>query len=407
MRLPIILFIALSVEALGQNAPAKQGIEFFSGSWAQALEEAGRTGKPIFVDFYATWCGPCKQMARNVFTDPVAGEVLSNMICLSIDAEKQEQALVNEVGLRVYPTLFVFDSKGKVAARYEGALDTDGLVQFVHSAFNQEATVAAFQTNPTDPTIAYAYITLEAGKNPGKADSLSTAILNTFSDGQLRTREAWDMLVNYSTRYDSKAFAFVTRNAGWYLKNIVNETEFEKGYGWFIGTMLQRAAETNDEELLKKATQDFITMRKSCGTLNKPEAYFREAIRISYKAHAQDSLYLSDMTVFANRYHPTDWKQLTATSLYVLTNDVHNKKAQQAACTMAYKAMSLNKNPYTLWVAGLAKNSEGKTREGKSLIHLAMQGTKDVSLTLNSSGAVSIDLSELMDTVLSVPHKVK
>lgn len=50
-----------------------QGIDFFKGEWEAALEQARNQDKLIFVDAYATWCGPCKRMAADVFPDPQVG----------------------------------------------------------------------------------------------------------------------------------------------------------------------------------------------------------------------------------------------------------------------------------------------------------------------------------------------
>lgn len=51
-----------------------QGIDFFHGSWAAAQEKAKAEQKLIFVDAFASWCGPCKRMAAQVFPDPQVGD---------------------------------------------------------------------------------------------------------------------------------------------------------------------------------------------------------------------------------------------------------------------------------------------------------------------------------------------
>lgn len=50
-----------------------QGIDFFHGSYEEALKKARSENKGIFVDVYTSWCGPCKKMAREVFTQAGVG----------------------------------------------------------------------------------------------------------------------------------------------------------------------------------------------------------------------------------------------------------------------------------------------------------------------------------------------
>lgn len=67
-----------------------QGIEFFHGTYEEALQKARAEGKQIFVDVYTSWCGPCKMMAKNVFTRQEVGDYYNNkFVCLKLDAEKE------------------------------------------------------------------------------------------------------------------------------------------------------------------------------------------------------------------------------------------------------------------------------------------------------------------------------
>ena len=42
-------------------------MHFETGDWASVQTKAKENGKLIFIDFYTTWCGPCKQMSKNIF----------------------------------------------------------------------------------------------------------------------------------------------------------------------------------------------------------------------------------------------------------------------------------------------------------------------------------------------------
>ena len=87
----LLLSALLLLVALPALAQEGQGIRFFKGSFEEALKEAQRQGKPLFVDFYATWCVPCKKMEKTVFTQPEVGTYFNErFISLQLDAEKPE-----------------------------------------------------------------------------------------------------------------------------------------------------------------------------------------------------------------------------------------------------------------------------------------------------------------------------
>ena len=120
-------------EALSGNAPnpvAEDGINFFNGTWAEAKAEAKKTGKLIFVDAYAAWCGPCKWMAANSFPDKNVGAFFNkNFINVKMDMEKGEgKGLASSFGIRAYPTLLFIDGNGKTVNKSEGALDAASLL---------------------------------------------------------------------------------------------------------------------------------------------------------------------------------------------------------------------------------------------------------------------------------------
>ena len=51
-----------------------QGIIFSSGDFDDIVKQAKEQKKGIFVDVYTSWCGPCKMMAKKVFTNTKVGE---------------------------------------------------------------------------------------------------------------------------------------------------------------------------------------------------------------------------------------------------------------------------------------------------------------------------------------------
>ncbi len=118
------LFVAVFLLFAAGNLSA-QGINFYKGTWSEALTEAKAKNKLIFVDAYASWCGPCKWMAKNVFTDAAVGEFYNkNFINLKIDMEKPENAeFAKKYPVQGYPTLYFINAQGKVVNKNLGGME--------------------------------------------------------------------------------------------------------------------------------------------------------------------------------------------------------------------------------------------------------------------------------------------
>ncbi|MEN3040037.1 MAG: thioredoxin family protein [Bacteroidia bacterium] len=106
------------------------GVRFFEGSWEALLKEAQKQGKPIFVDFYAVWCGPCKMLERYTFSNPEVGAyVEKNYIAYRIDAERGEgSSLADRYRIRAYPTIVFLDPQGNEIGRQVGYVDAPGFL---------------------------------------------------------------------------------------------------------------------------------------------------------------------------------------------------------------------------------------------------------------------------------------
>lgn len=108
-----------------------QKINFEKGSFNSLLEKAAKQDKLIFVDAYAEWCGPCKLMERNVFTNAEVGAYFNeNFINAQIDMEKGEGVeLAMRYGVSAYPSLLFLNSKGEVVQKFIGYYDAKNFLK--------------------------------------------------------------------------------------------------------------------------------------------------------------------------------------------------------------------------------------------------------------------------------------
>lgn len=119
----LLLMAAMAVFALGASA---QTI-FTKGSLNEALAEAAKAKKMLFVDVYTTWCGPCKHLSANIFPDKAVGKLLNdNFIPLALDAEKEGdgKSVAQKYKVKGYPTMLILNEKGEEITRIVGAEKT-------------------------------------------------------------------------------------------------------------------------------------------------------------------------------------------------------------------------------------------------------------------------------------------
>lgn len=116
----------------GRESASKDGIQFIESSWSAALEKAQKENKLIFLDAYASWCGPCKMLKANTFTKKEAGDFFNtHFVNVAIDMEKGDGlALAQKFYVTAYPTLIIADKNGNLVTYTQGYMDARRLVEF-------------------------------------------------------------------------------------------------------------------------------------------------------------------------------------------------------------------------------------------------------------------------------------
>lgn len=113
-------------------------IVFFKGTFEEAKAQAKKDKKQLFVDCYTTWCGPCKMLDRNVFSNPDLGKFINeNYIPLKLDMEREGVLQSEAYRINSYPTMLILDAEGNEKSRIVGYRDASQLMRMLNSRAQQ------------------------------------------------------------------------------------------------------------------------------------------------------------------------------------------------------------------------------------------------------------------------------
>lgn len=234
MKQLLWLFFAIPLFAYSQN---EKGIQFESVfSWEQLKEKATREGKFIFVDAYASWCGPCKRMDRDVYPTEAVGKFVNHhfiAVKVQMDTSRNDNALIKQqyamaselskkYNVRAFPTYLFFSPEGKIVHRESGYKIPEQFLALVKDAIDPEKQL---------------YLMLEQYQQ-GKKNYKSMPVLAKFVYTILKDQETTfkiiqDYLYNY---FDKLSEAEILQKdkllfVGWWPKSFnVNHTYFSLLY---------------------------------------------------------------------------------------------------------------------------------------------------------------------------------
>ncbi|MEZ4909475.1 MAG: thioredoxin domain-containing protein [Saprospiraceae bacterium] len=256
------------------NIVSGQGIQFFEGTWKEAMEKAKKEEKLMFIDCYAKWCGPCKAMAKNTFTVKEVGDFYNeNFINLKLDMEEVDGvSFGHKYAVSAYPTLYFLDGEGKVVKKMMGGQRPDGLIQLGKEAIKSNDQSSKYEEKYHSGDRSYDLI-LGYVKALNSAGKPSAKIANDYIRSKPDITEDQLLVFYYEAlvEADSRIFQLV----------VDHRTKLDK----LVGYQMLHQKLTNS---LKNSAQKAINF-ESEALLNETVASARIAIPTQYESFSHES----------------------------------------------------------------------------------------------------------------------
>jgi len=213
-----ILLALLAVVSIC-GAISAQGINF-SHNLDEAIAKAKQENKLVFVDFYTSWCGPCKMLAKNVFPQEKVGKYFNSRFVnckIQCDDKGIGKELSKKYQIIAYPTLMFIDKEGNIVHSMAGGPDADGLIKFAEEAFNPELNlitiVRKYESGDRSIEVVRTYYEkMKKGRRNVKASEDFAKYFATLSNKQRNTKFIYDLIMLVGAAPFSEIFEYVENN---------------------------------------------------------------------------------------------------------------------------------------------------------------------------------------------------
>lgn len=365
----IVFFLGTTIKI---NAQQALSIDFNPSTFAELKAKAKKDKKIIFIDAYASWCGPCKWMSGNVFNNSVVADFYnSNFINAKIDMEKGEgKDIAKQYEVTAYPNLLFIDGDGKLVHRFCGAMVATDFVALGKEALVPEKQFGTFKKkyDAGDRTPAFVKSYLDKLTIAClSTDKIVADYLKTQQENDLTKKENWQIINLYLSDMDSREFNYLVKNKSKFSALYSSDTIDAKIYR----TYLNKAANIIHVPNFKDQSYIDIKAKIKASEFTKKDELLLHTDLHFYEKKKDWTNYSKTAIEFFDKYKTVDYDLLNHVAWLFYKNISDNAQLEKGVA-MAKRATeikdaSFTNDTYAMVLFKLGKKDDAIKAEEKAI----------------------------------------
>lgn len=375
----ISIFCAIAISA-------QEAIQFQELPFKDIIAKAKKEKKLVFIDAYASWCGPCKMMEKNVFTQKSVSDYYNtNFINARFDMEKGEgRDIASKFGVRSYPTYLFLNGEGELVSRNTGYMEESlfvAMAQDINSPGNKKGSLKdRFAGGEKDPEFLINIMKLNANSDYEFAKKASERYFqNKKKTEELSKDEIGFLLYFVKSSEDTNYPVFASRKAE-IIKFLPEETYNEFDAQLKLGKIVEQSIDDKNKKInddyFMKAAEPLVGKEAAVKKLNQTKlSYYEQNSNFpEYEKAALDYYKNSDA------FDPNELLR----AAWIFVDHVKTPSSLKKATEWAEKSVMRSETSENTYILAklyhLTGNKEMAKNYAEMSKNMAVQGNKDSQL---------------------------
>lgn len=232
--------------------------------WNNAFKAARDSGKLVFLDIYATWCGPCKYLESAIYPDSALGDYYNQeFVNLKLDGESPfGRLMARKFRLNSYPTMYYLESNENLITSIIGVRQADVLLTLGGEIVMGIEKFASFPSRMEENSLTAAelqeyYDHLIKIEQKEGAARVSGYMTEAMEASDILSPEFKSLVLGSPVDINSPVFRVVDDSLD-FVKTIWSPEEVSKYYENVYNQSLVKAIEQRNDTLVDKLVNDFL-----------------------------------------------------------------------------------------------------------------------------------------------------